>query len=652
MDFILLILTSKSYGYSALFILITGSIYVSFLMRRKQKSIVREIKAATEALGEYEDARQFTDGYESIHEILSSNNTLSHPWHEYEETLVEPIEDIDDDSYSVYRNTKRPAEFFVPSYFQSLIEPKLRAEEFIGIGLLLTFLGLVAALVTAGTGLGDATGSAEDMKVVIVTLLATAGSKFFASIGGVGGSLIVSLVHRILAKTIADELSRFNDSLEKRLIFASAEKIAADQYKHMIRQTGNLERLSNEIAVAIGDRIENAMNRMPEMMSEAMSGVTERLTDVASNIEQTGTEGMASMVNQLSDELTGAGQETMQQVVTQLDTLSTTMGGTVDSLRTTTELLQESLTSSAQSAASELSSSSEAFSQRITDAIEAMGQGQQGLHDTVGQLIANLEAGSNNFADNMQSAQQQTQQQLVESLSAMNAHIARQASQASEQWQAELNNTISAGAATTAEKLNEAAELVGNTLQAPMAEMSSSLDNWVEQTNSVSTALREVNTQLGAHRNGIIESTGKLSEASNAMKSASESVRDTTIPMRDAAAAAKTASEQLLTISQTTAERVSNFSEHVGETVTETKQILDTLNETWAAQHGQLNAADQQLANAFTQIGSNVNQYLSTLGQFTQAIDKNLGEAVDGLAGIVDELNDSVEAMQGGRTNG
>jgi hypothetical protein len=203
------------------------------------------------------------------------------------------------------------------------------------------------------------------MKAVILTLLSTAGAKFIASIGGVMGSLIVSISQHRLSGTVRRRLDQLSDALEERLIYASAEKIAADQYGHMKRQTTNLERLSNEIAVAIGEKIENAMSQMPSMMGEAMQPVTDKLDSVAGQIGQSSTDGMTDMVNQLSNELKGAGQESMKQVVSQLDTLSTTMGGTVESLRSTTELLKESLTDSARQAATNLSGSSDAFSEKI-----------------------------------------------------------------------------------------------------------------------------------------------------------------------------------------------------------------------------------------------------------------------------------------------
>jgi uncharacterized membrane-anchored protein YjiN (DUF445 family) len=570
---------------------------------------------------------------------------LRRPWEEFEETLIPPLDDIDDPAYQVFRNTKRPSDFFISSQFLGRISPFFKPEDFIGIGLLLTFLGLVAALVVAGHGLGNGGENAADMKVVILTLLSTAGAKFIASIGGVLGSLIVSMTQHRLSDSVHRKLSFFGDALEERLIFASAEKIAADQYGHMKRQTANLERLSNEIAVAIGDKIESAMSRMPEMMGEAMEPVTEKLDNVAGQIGQTSTDGMTDMVNQLSSELKGAGQESMNQVVTQLDSLSTTMGGTISSLRETTEMLRESLTGSARQAASDLSGSSEIFSQKITEAVEAMNQSHHQMHDTISGLVSQLQSGSEVFEEKLSSTRDQMQHQLVSSLQAMNQHIARQANSASEEWQGQISDTIAKGAQRTADELQTAAQQMSDQLKQPVAEVQSGLNAWAEQTREVTGSLKAINTTLGAHRDGISTSTVKLVEASGAMESASSAVRDTTIPMRDAATAAKTASEQLLSISKTTSERVSSFSDQVGSSVTETKNILQALQQVWSTQSKQLENADEELAGAFRTISTNLGDSLGQLRKFNEDMDSSMAKAVDGLSAMVEELSDSIDGL-------
>jgi ABC-type transporter Mla subunit MlaD len=115
--------------------------------------------------------------------------------------------------------------------------------------------------------------------------------------------------------------------------------------------------------------------------------------------------------------------------------------------------------------------------------------------------------------------------------------------------------------------------------------------------------------------------------------------------MRDAAIAAKTASEQLLLISKTTADRISSFSDQVENSVTETKNILQTLQQVWSEQSKQLENADEELAGAFGTITSNLGASLAQLEEFNKGMDDNMGKAVEGLSAIVDELSDSIAGI-------
>ena len=637
--------TYYSFSISAFLLLVLLAISIALRMWYIQRGLLSEIDAGTEAVERYKNSEEFAQNFGDVNSRLSNNKSLKRAWEEFEETLIHPLEDIDDPSYLVFRNTKRPSEFFISSHFLGRLSPFLKPEDFIGIGLLLTFLGLVAALVEAGTGLNAGVDTAE-MKGVIMKLLSTAGGKFIASIGGVLGSLVVSITYHRLSDGINKNLGLFSDALEKQLTFASAEKIAADQYGHMKRQTANLERLSNEIAVAIGDRIENAMSRMPDMMGEAMEPVAEKLDNVAGQIGQSSADGMTDIVNQLSSELKGAGQDSMNQVVAQLDSLSTTMGGTVSSLRETTEMLRESLTGSARQAASDLSGSSELFSQKITEAVEAMNQSHHEMHDTISSLVSQLQSGSEVFQEKLSSSRDQMQEQLVTSLQAMNQHIARQASSASEEWQGQIRSTIAKGAQQTTDELQSAVQHMSDQLKVPVQEVQSGLSAWVEQTREVTGSLKAINTTLGAHRDGINTSTVKLVEASGAMQSASSAVRDTTMPMRDAAIAAKTVSEQLLMISRTTADKVSHFSDQVGDSVTETKNILQTLQQTWNSQSKHLENADVELADAFKTITSNLGDSLGQLSKFNENMEISMAKSVEGLTAMIEELSESVVGLQ------
>ena len=268
------------------------------------------------------------------------------------------------------------------------------------------------------------------------------------------------------------------------------------------------------------------------------------------------------------------------------------------------------------------------------------------MHDTISSLVSQLQSGSEVFEEKLSSSRDQMQEQLVTSLQAMNQHIARQASSASEEWQGQIRSTIAKGAQQTTDELQSAVQHMSDQLKVPVQEVQSGLIAWVEQTREVTGSLKAINTTLGAHRDGINTSTVKLVEASGAMQSASSAVRDTTMPMRDAAIAAKTVSEQLLMISRTTADKVSHFSDQVGDSVTETKNILQTLQQTWNSQSKHLENADVELADAFKTITSNLGDSLGQLSKFNENMEISMAKSVEGLTAMIEELSESVVGLQ------
>ena len=85
-------------------------------------------------------------------------------------------------------------------------------------------------------------------------------------------------------------------------------------------------------------------------MQESFERVTEKLSSG-------GTEALQTMVSEFQNQLTGASTDSMNTVVTQLETLSTTLGTTAASMKTGNDELRGALTEVLQS----MKTSSETF---------------------------------------------------------------------------------------------------------------------------------------------------------------------------------------------------------------------------------------------------------------------------------------------------
>ena len=129
---------------------------------------------------------------------------LREAWMRYRKTLILG-------AFPPVRSTQRPHGFV----YDVLSPPTwigFAANIFVAFGLLATFMGLVAALTFAADG--SASDNVASMQAALRDLLAAAASKFVTSVAGVGLSLILRLLERLLTVDLRREADRLAKSLE------------------------------------------------------------------------------------------------------------------------------------------------------------------------------------------------------------------------------------------------------------------------------------------------------------------------------------------------------------------------------------------------------------------------------------------------------
>ena len=181
------------FGLAGCALLISIALFSVQRMKKESAQIIADIDKANEALSKFQNAEEFTNQFHVIDGQLKGISRLSRSWEEFSKTLLPPLDEIDEPEYRVFRTTKRPVDYFDIDHLSAKVKPIIDSESLIGIGLVLTFFGLVAALIHAGLKIGG-TVDTQEVQVAIQELLSTAGAKFFASIGGVGGSLIQTIL--------------------------------------------------------------------------------------------------------------------------------------------------------------------------------------------------------------------------------------------------------------------------------------------------------------------------------------------------------------------------------------------------------------------------------------------------------------------------
>ncbi len=106
----------------------------------------------------------------------------------------------------------------------------------VALGLVVTFLGIVAALTEATTAMGQAGGSdSSAMEAALMGLLSIAATKFWTSIAGVLASIVLRVVARFRRKRIERLEASLFESLDAAVEFNPPEKVMLEQLKSLRR---------------------------------------------------------------------------------------------------------------------------------------------------------------------------------------------------------------------------------------------------------------------------------------------------------------------------------------------------------------------------------------------------------------------------------
>jgi hypothetical protein len=199
------------------------------------RSALSVIIHRTSRVNESDKRALFQENYAIIDAKLLGNSSIQDAWQEFRKTLIFPEDPHD----KVIRATSRPQSFFNSralrlqyEFFTSL--PNF----FVGLGLLGTFIGLIAALTFSTENLTKAADQ-EQIKQALNLLLTTAAAKFYISAAGLVASLVLSMFIKATLRHATEQIHKINIALEERLLFITEQSITEKQllYRFHIRMT-------------------------------------------------------------------------------------------------------------------------------------------------------------------------------------------------------------------------------------------------------------------------------------------------------------------------------------------------------------------------------------------------------------------------------
>ena len=223
---------------------------------------IRGLRAAVAACG---DPKSFAAGFAAIDRLLMAS-PFKASWREYRKCLRHG------DGAILY--LRRPDEFLGLHALGGRVFPArffaAAHGYFIGIGLVLTFIGLVAALKFAAAGVASA-----DMVVAknaLNALLAAAAFKFMTSIAGLGSALVLSIAARTMTYFVEDETLGLARDLEHAMEPIFTEGLAYDQLAATRAQLGHLAHIESGLS-RIGMAREAPSPASPALDHEALQKI-------------------------------------------------------------------------------------------------------------------------------------------------------------------------------------------------------------------------------------------------------------------------------------------------------------------------------------------------------------------------------------------
>jgi hypothetical protein len=243
----------------ALALVISGSALVLCILFLLDSTYIRlQVSRRTRAVQKIKSKVEFAERLPQIEKLMLGTRYLQHSWQKFRETLIEPSLE-EGRSLRVVLNTARPQNYFNTAE-AGLRFPLYRAMPnlLVGIGLLLTFFGLVTALFFTTAAIKSATDLTASQNA-LRDLLYAASFKFYTSVAGLGGSIILTLVLRYGTSAVEKSFDALSSTLESKLVFVTPESIAFDHYREAQEQTRNLKLFNTEVAISVGKRIEEAL---------------------------------------------------------------------------------------------------------------------------------------------------------------------------------------------------------------------------------------------------------------------------------------------------------------------------------------------------------------------------------------------------------
>ncbi|MBL4236826.1 methyl-accepting chemotaxis protein [Vibrio fluvialis] len=377
-------------------IIVGIALYNWHLFLKKCYSLKAQLQPVVDHLSRIEGMEQFPEEFYELEDTIANSPIMKNPWREFSEVLLRPGEHHLTDS-SVIVNTSRPQQFFSD---QTIIRPHVNVRYFnsvpnklTGLGILGTFLGLVAGIYLASSGIGS--NNIDEAKGALSHLLDGASLAFLTSIAGLVTSMFFSWKEKKHSYELKHLLNEWNDLLEERLEFISVERLNTCILIEARSQSQALNSFSTDLAVSLGQVLNEQVS---QPLNETLGNIQSALEQLNQNQSKAADETIERLISEFSQSISGAAGKEMEAFATTMQSLSGDLREQMKAMNDNHESMQKSTKDTIGDLSKAFTEGSNKMREEISAGVASM---VNGVTRSVGEMTSMLKEATQESANNM-----------------------------------------------------------------------------------------------------------------------------------------------------------------------------------------------------------------------------------------------------------
>ena len=551
-------------------------------------------------------------------------------WCKFQETLVPSKSD------KIMRNSVRPATFFNledlgggPGFYRHM--PGI----FVSVGLLLTFLGLISALQSAGGGFS--VDASEDVRIASMKdLLGAASAKFIMSLTGLAASIFFTLLLRLLLGRVERKIHKVCSLLEDRLKFISLEETAEEHLQVALGQEAAFQKIGTELVEKFGRQLREEMSHVMGQMGDAgAKGVKKMADDLAVRLSREIGQALTNAGEKISD-----AAKKMEGLINSMNQsagkMTQDMEGVMGKLTETAEEAKTSFSSAAETTGQAFNEGAEKFLRAMTEHLNDIrkntSEGAQALKEAADRLRGSAEIFKKKIDEAAESGARQVREGMISAGEEAGVAVAEAGGVVLDALRNKMREEVLESIGELVKQFNQISER----LQDGSGKIKEAADNIKlggDISREGSEALSQASRDLQTASAPIQESIERLGDSVNIMSDSTEraagvvtqsarEIAENAARVLEAARDALGGQQMLLQESLT----------RMGSVLNDMVTMLERMNE----QQIRMDDMDEKLGSAFKKFKKQVNVAIGKLIEHVRTMNDELGPAVDKLHDVVD----------------